>query len=72
MNNNDEFILAPPSILTNTAGPNSARWKSRGNKSFAEFKIIQPDRTLHSFKLHKTALGNDCIDGVSAVHTYER
>ena len=66
MNNNEEFIIAPPSILANTAGPSNSRFRSRGNKRLAEFKILQPDRTLHSFRLHLHALGSDCIDQVTA------
>ncbi len=65
MSNNDEFILAPPGMLDNAAGPDSSRFKSRGTNKLDEIKIIQPDHTLHSFRLPKHALGIDCIDKVS-------
>ena len=70
MNNNDEFILAPPSMLANTAGPNSSRFRSRRNRKLAEFKILQPDRTLHSIRLPSHALGSDVIDQVSCTQHF--
>ena len=65
--NNDEFILNPPRVVV---GPQSASTSSgaidfnNNKKKMTEYRILQPDNTLHAFQLSTDCTGQDVIDQV--------
>lgn len=61
MANNDEFTLIPPSMV---ADAENSRNFGRSGRKLVEFRILQPDNTLHALQLPQRSTGNDCIDQV--------
>ena len=70
-NHEDEFILAPPSMLANTVERRPPRGRNglamEGKKNTVEFKILQPNYSVYSAELPADSNGYDCINIVSSL-----
>ncbi len=66
MANNEEITLNPPNILAYSEQPRiSNEGPGLAHKTLADFRILQPDNTLHAFQLPVKSTGQDCIDQVN-------
>ncbi len=61
--NDYEIIHSPPSIMVNSRISKGPR-PVLAHRTLAEFRILQPDNTLHAFQLPVKSTGQDCIDKV--------
>lgn len=64
MANNDEFTLIPPSMVADADNSLNLGRSCRSAGKLAEFRILQPDNTMHALQLPLRSTGNDCIDQV--------
>lgn len=73
MSGSDEFVLSPPATILgpDPGQPRPSRVRSaRPRNELAEFKILQPDSTLHALLLPEKCTGHDCMDQVTVIASY--
>ena len=64
MANSDEFTLIPPRMVQDSDNSMNFGRSPRSAGKLVEFRVLQPDNTVHELQLPDSCTGNDCIDQV--------
>jgi hypothetical protein len=65
MSNNEMNLLIPPRMVADVVDNSMSLGRSsRSAGKLVEFRVLQPDNTVHALQLPVRCTGNDCVDQV--------